>query len=69
MTYWVEYEYTYTLLSGENIENIDSGRFRCRKKDIEKAVMERVVKELECEQYTDLNIYINDAYPTTDCEV
>ena len=69
MTYCVEYEYSYTLLSGEEIEDVDSGRFRCRKKDIEKAVMERVIKELEYERYTDLKIYINDAYPTTDCEV
>lgn len=69
MTYWVEYEYSYTLLSGEDIEDIDSGRFCCRKKDIEKAVMERVTKELEYERYTDLEVYINDAYPTTDCEV
>lgn len=69
MTYWVEYEYTYTLFSGEEIEDMDSGRFRCRKEDIEKAVVERVTKELEYERYTDLKIYINDAYPTTDCEV
>ena len=48
---------------------MDSGRFRCRKKDIEKAVVERVTKELEYERYTDLKIYINDAYSTTDCEV
>lgn len=69
MTYWVEYEYSYTLLSGEEIEDIDSGRFRCRKKDIEKAEMERVIEELEYERYTDLKVYINDAYPTTDYEV
>lgn len=69
MTYWVEYEYSCTLLSGEEIEDMDSGRFRCRKKDIEKTVMERVIKELEHERYTNLQIYINNAYPTTDCEV
>lgn len=69
MTYWVEYEYLYTLLSGEVIEDMGSGRFRCRKKDIEKAVAERVIKELEYERYTDLRIYIDNAYPTTDCEV
>lgn len=69
MTYWVEYEYSYTLLSGEDIEDMGSGRFRCRKKDIEKAVMERVIKELEYERYTDLRIHIDNAYPTTDCEV
>ena len=69
MTYWVEYEYSSTLLSGEEIEDMNSGRFHCRKKDIKKAVMERVTKELEYERYTDLKIYINDAYPTTDSEV
>ena len=68
MTYWVEYEYSYTLLNGEKIEDIDSGRFHCRKKDIKKAVEERVKEELECERYSDLMICIIDAYPTTDCE-
>lgn len=46
MIYWVEYEYSYTLLSGEEIEDMDSGRFHCRKRDIEKAVTERVIKNL-----------------------
>ena len=68
MTYWVEYEYSYTLLNGEEIEDIDSGRFHCRKKDIKKEVEERVKEDLECERYSDLKICINDAYPTTDCE-
>lgn len=69
MTYWVEYEYSYTLLSGEVIEDIDSGRFHCRKKDIKKAVEERVKEDLEGERYSDLKIRIYDAYPTTDYEV
>ena len=69
MTYWVEYEYSYTLLSGEVIEDMDSGRFHCRKKDIKKAVEERVKEDLEYERYSDLKIRIYDAYPTTDCEV
>lgn len=68
MTYWVEYEYSYTLLSGEEIEDIDSGRFHCRKKDIKKVVEEKVKEDLECERYSDLRICIYDAYPTTDCE-
>ena len=68
MTYWVEYKYSYTLISGEEIEDIDSGRFHCHKKDIKKAVEERVKEDLEYECYSDLKICINDAYPTTDYE-
>ena len=49
--------------------NIEGGRFHCRKKDIKKAVEERVKKDLEYERYSDLKICIYDAYPTTDCEV
>ena len=69
MTYWVEYEYSYTFPNGEMDIIIEGGRFHCRKKDIKKAVEERVKEDLECERYSDLKICIYDAYPTTDCEV
>lgn len=69
MTYWVEYEYTYTLHSGEEIQDSDSGRFHCCKKNIKKAVEEKIKQKLEYENFSDLKFNVYDFYPTTDCEV
>ena len=44
MTYWVEYEYTYTLENGDVCEDSDGRRFHCRKKDIKQEV-ENAVKD------------------------
>lgn len=68
MTYWVEYGYTCTI-DGDEFEDIGSGRFHCRKKDIQDAVELRVREELEYEKYSDLSIQIYDFYRTTDVEV
>ena len=69
MTYWVEYEYTYTLTNGDGCEDSDGRRFHCRKKDIKQEVENAVKDELMYEKYTDLKVDIYDCYQTTDCEV
>lgn len=69
MTYWVEYEYTYTLANGDVCEDSDGRRFHCRKKDIKHEVENAVKDELMYEKYTDLKVKIYDCYQTTDCEV
>lgn len=67
-TYWVEYDYTYTLVNDtEEYKDFDSGRFTCRKKDIKKEV-ENYIREEFGQQLTSLSVEIRDSYWTTDVE-
>ena len=73
-TYWVEYSYEYDWYNAldnhwELINDFDSGRFKCLKKDIPSEVEKAVKNELEGETYKNLKIKITDKYITTDCEV
>ena len=67
-TYWVQYDYKYTLVNDtEEYEDFDSGRFTCRKKDIKKEV-ENYIREEFGQQLTSLSVEIRGSYWTTDVE-
>ena len=77
-TYWVEYTYYYTYIdvdSGERelVEDYDSGRVKCRKKDIKKEVAKRIREECEddpsVELSDDIELTITDCYETTEYEI
>lgn len=66
-TYWVQYSYTYKYF-GDSFGDFESGRFRCKKKDIPNEVEKRIKEELD-NFVTDLKIDIRDCYETTDFEI
>ena len=74
-TYWVQYKYDFDYLENdgkwENWNDYGAERFQCLKKDLKKAVRERVIED-EClveGKYRKLKIDIIEEYITTDCEV
>ena len=75
-TYWVTYYYRYSYLWGDNcqtIEDFDSGRFHCKKKDIKKEVEKHILEdEIPFADYDDCKLTyldITDYYETSEFEI
>lgn len=74
-TWWVEFEWTYSVKDPETDEwteefDFEARRFNCTKKQIPEEVRNFVKYELSFgDEYKDLRIKITDKYITTDSEL
>lgn len=73
LTWWIEFEYSYEILyNGKYLkeENHDSGRFMCPKKDMQKAIRNKLINdEFNGCDIKNLEIKIDICYPTTEFEI
>ena len=73
LTWWIEFEYSYEILyNGKYLkeENHDSGLFVCPKKDMQKAIRNKLINdEFNGCDIKNLEIKIDICYPTTDFEI